>query len=171
MLVTLGRRSRWKKAVECIRLFAYGIPSTLNVCFCVWFGSNRWMDKEVVVHIYSEILHVCVCVCVCACSVPQSRPTRCDPMDCSPPGSSVHGILQARILEWVAMPFSSGPSRPWESNLGLLHWQEDSLPLRHLGIVKKKKKKKKLKLFNACRRVWLVCTKSPVHSFLFLVQQ
>ena len=32
------------------------------------------------------------------------------PMDCSPPGSSVHGILQARILEWVAMPFSRGPS-------------------------------------------------------------
>ena len=32
--------------------------------------------------------------------------TLCDPMDCSPSGSSVHGILQARILEWVAMPFS-----------------------------------------------------------------
>ena len=34
----------------------------------------------------------------------QLCPTLCDPMDCSPPGSSVHGILQARILEWVAMP-------------------------------------------------------------------
>ena len=34
----------------------------------------------------------------------------CDPMDCSPPGSSVHGILQARILEWVAMPSSRGSS-------------------------------------------------------------
>ena len=33
-------------------------------------------------------------------------------MDCSPPGSSVHGILQARILEWVAMPFSRGSSQP-----------------------------------------------------------
>ena len=33
-----------------------------------------------------------------------------DPMDCSPPGSSVHGILQARILEWVAIPFSRGSS-------------------------------------------------------------
>ena len=32
--------------------------------------------------------------------------TLCDPMDCSPPGSSVHGILQARILEWVAIPIS-----------------------------------------------------------------
>ena len=35
----------------------------------------------------------------------------CDPMDCSPPGSSVHGILQARTLEWVAMPFSRGSSQ------------------------------------------------------------
>ena len=37
----------------------------------------------------------------------QSCPTLCDPVDCSPPGSSVHGILQARILEWVAISFSS----------------------------------------------------------------
>ena len=36
----------------------------------------------------------------------QVYPTLCDPMDCSPPGSSVHGILQARILEWVAISFS-----------------------------------------------------------------
>ena len=36
--------------------------------------------------------------------VTQSCPTLCDPMDCSPPGSSVHGILQARILEWFAFP-------------------------------------------------------------------
>ena len=38
--------------------------------------------------------------------------TLCDPMDCSLLGSSVHGILQARILEWVAMPTSRGPSQP-----------------------------------------------------------
>ena len=40
----------------------------------------------------------------------QSCPTVRNPMDCSPPSSSVHGILQARILEWVAMPFSKVPS-------------------------------------------------------------
>ena len=40
--------------------------------------------------------------------VAQSCPTLCNPMDCSPPGSSVHGILQTRILEWVAIPFSRG---------------------------------------------------------------
>ena len=38
--------------------------------------------------------------------VAQSCPTLCDPVDCSPPGSSTHGILQARILEWVAISFS-----------------------------------------------------------------
>ena len=42
----------------------------------------------------------------------QSCPTLCDPMDCSPPGSSVHGILQARMLEWAAMPSSRGSSWP-----------------------------------------------------------
>ena len=45
--------------------------------------------------------------------VSQSCPTLCNPMDyCSPPGSSIHGILQARILEWVAIAFSRGSSWP-----------------------------------------------------------
>ena len=43
--------------------------------------------------------------------VTQSCPTLCDPMDCSLPGSSVHAILQARILEWIAVPFSRGSSQ------------------------------------------------------------
>ena len=51
---------------------------------------------------------VCVCVCVCA----QWCLTLCDPMDCSLQGSSVYGILQASILEWVAVPFSRGSSHP-----------------------------------------------------------
>ena len=42
----------------------------------------------------------------------QSCPTLCDPMDCSPPGSSLHGILQARILEWVAMRTSRDLPNP-----------------------------------------------------------
>ena len=39
-------------------------------------------------------------------------PTFCDPMDCSLPGSSIHGIFQARVLEWVAISFSRGSSQP-----------------------------------------------------------
>ena len=42
--------------------------------------------------------------------VPQTCLSLCDPLDYSPPGSSVHGILQAEILEWVAIPFFKGPS-------------------------------------------------------------
>ena len=38
--------------------------------------------------------------------------TLCDPMDCNPPGPSVHGIFQARLLEWVAISFSRGSSHP-----------------------------------------------------------
>ena len=44
----------------------------------------------------------------------QACPTVCDPLDCSPLGSSVHGILQARMLERVAMPSSRGSSQPWD---------------------------------------------------------
>ena len=62
------------------------------------------------------------------------------PVDCSPPSSSVLGIFQARILEWVVIFYSRGSSRPRLSNthlLRLLHWQVDSLPLCHLGIPKR----------------------------------
>ena len=49
---------------------------------------------------------------VLVCQVTQSCPTLCEPMDYNPPGSSVHGILQARILEWAAMPSSRESSWP-----------------------------------------------------------
>ena len=71
------------------------------------------------------------CLCVW-CTHTQSCLTLCNPMDCSPPGSSVHGTVQARKLEWVAIPFSRGSSRPrgrtcvsWVScidRLILYHW-------------------------------------------------
>ena len=50
--------------------------------------------------------------CAVLCLAAQLCLTLCDPMDCSPPGSSVHGIYQARILECVAMPSSRGSSWP-----------------------------------------------------------
>ena len=49
---------------------------------------------------------------ICSAKSFQWYPTLCDPMDCSLPGSSVHGILQARILEWIAKPSSRGSSHP-----------------------------------------------------------
>ena len=55
--------------------------------------------------------------------VAQSCPSLCDPMDCSLPGSSVHGIFQARVLEWVAISFSRGSSQPrdwtWVSHIAV----------------------------------------------------
>ena len=81
----------------------YSIPYFPFLC------SFRWKDKfgpcylilainESEIEIESEVAHLC--------------PTLCDSVDCSQPGSSVHGILQARILEWVAISLSRGSSQP-----------------------------------------------------------
>ena len=69
---------------------------------------------------------VCVCLCVCAHAYARAQSLRrvrlCDPMDCSPPGSSVHGTSQAKILEWAAMPSSRGPSQ-----------SRDQTPVSHIA--------------------------------------
>ena len=82
--------------------------------------------------------HVCVCVCVCVCThacmyvlVAQSCPTLCDPMNCSLPGSSVHGIFQARILEWAAIPSLQGIFPTQGSNPGLPHGRQILYCLSH----------------------------------------
>ena len=70
------------------------------------------------------------------CVHTQSCPTLCNPMDYSLSGSSVHGIFQVQILEWVAVSFSKGIFPTQGSNLNLLsllHRQADSLPLHQLG--------------------------------------
>ena len=59
-----------------------------------------------------HILYIYIYIYIMKVLVAQSCLTLCDPMDCSPPGSSVHGILQVRRLEWVAIPFSRGFSWP-----------------------------------------------------------
>ena len=59
----------------------------------------------------AAMVNSCYYVCVNSKSL-QLCLTLCDPMDCGPPGSSVHGILQARILEWVAMASSRRSSQP-----------------------------------------------------------
>ena len=70
---------------------------------------------------------------MCACA--QMWPTLCDLMDCGPQGSTVHGISQARILEWVAISFSRGSSQPrgWIWVACFLHWLADSSQLSYLG--------------------------------------
>ena len=66
-------------------------------------------------HLYNTLNSyslVCVCVCVCVRVYVQSCLTLCDPMDCSSPVSSAHGISEAGTLEWVAISFSRGSSQP-----------------------------------------------------------
>ena len=71
------------------------------------------------------------------CLVVRSCLTLCDPMDCSPPGSFVHGIFQARILEWVAIPFSRGSSHPRNQTPGsLLYCRRILYHLSHRGSPK-----------------------------------
>ena len=65
---------------------------------------SRWMEKEDGAYIHNRISWVS--------EVAPSCPTLCNPMDCSPPGSLVHGIFQAWILEWVAISFSRGSPQP-----------------------------------------------------------
>ena len=68
----------------------------------------------------------------------QSCPTLCDPMDCSLPGSSGHGILQARVLEWIAVSFSRGlPDPGMEPRSPAL--QADALPSEPPGKQSRKR--------------------------------
>ena len=85
------------------------VPPALTVMNCVSTGNackrknSGWMP----LCLKTKLMAVCCCwVASVMC------PTLCDSIDCSPPGSSVHRILQTRILEWVAMPSSRGSSWP-----------------------------------------------------------
>ena len=84
-----------------------------------WMSINRWMDKDAV-FIYNGILKVKVLVTQLCC----------DPMDGSSSGSSVHGTSQARMLEWVAIPFSreSSQRRDWRQVSQIAGRSADSLP-------------------------------------------
>ena len=106
---------------------AHPICLSILLLMDIWlfhFFLQLWINKATL-NIYVQKL------CLCAKSL-QLCSTLCDPMDCSLPGSCVRGILQARILDWVAMPSSGGIFPTQESNwylLCLLHWHVGSLPL------------------------------------------
>ena len=81
-----------------------------------WKMRENWRSKDIRYSSYfSEVnlfpCHLKCCACMHAKSL-QSCPTLCHPKDCCPQGSSVQGILQARILEWFVTPFSRGSSHP-----------------------------------------------------------
>ena len=87
--------------------------SILNEAYIDLFPPSLRMSSSIVLKMHIRFLwpsFKCL-LCLCVLSL-QSCPTLCNPMDCSPPGSSVHGILQARTLEGAAVPSSRGASRP-----------------------------------------------------------
>ena len=78
--------------------------------FCILWSGSTGLSPFVRLFVFS--LFICIFTCyVCARSL-QSCAAFCDPMDCGLPGSSIHGILQARILKWIALPSSRGSSWP-----------------------------------------------------------
>ena len=80
--------------------------SWVSNCFKSWFHISRAFSYP------KDYISRSTDIYTLARSVAQSCPTLWDPMDCSPPGFSVHGIFQARVLEWVAISFSTGSSQP-----------------------------------------------------------
>ena len=130
--------------------------SQSRFCSCRWFVQWLWDNDQWLKTWFTSIYHVhssnfeplrtlcvCVCVCVCVCSVSQSCLILCGPMECSLPGSSVHGISQARIPEWVALSYSRGSSRPSNctqvSCIGRRNiYHHPGNPLRALIFIKQK---------------------------------
>ena len=103
---------------------------------------NKDLDQDYFYELSPMILTSPECYTVLQnmCSVTQSYLTLCGPVDCSPPGSSVHGISQARILEWVAISCSRGSSQPrlCASCIGrwiLYHWPPGK-PIQHVILPK-----------------------------------
>ena len=86
-----------------------GIPISLRIFQFVMIRTVKGFSivNEAEVDVFSGISFLFQCMKVKSeREVAQSCPTLSDPMDCSPPGSSIHGIFQARVLEWVAIAFS-----------------------------------------------------------------
>ena len=105
-------RREWQPTPVFLPGESRGQRSLAGCSLCCFVAQSRHKWSIAQKRVLSVVGSVCVCVCARTCAVTHSCPTHCDPLDCSPPGSSVHGILQARILEWVAISFSRGSSQP-----------------------------------------------------------
>ena len=106
----------------------YGSPLPLS--FLAWLSGPLTIWPSPAFHIFFP-LHSFTLSGLWWYSVAQSCLALCDPMDCSPPGSSVHGISQSTVLECCHF-LLQGIFPTQGSNPSLLHWQRDSLSLHHL---------------------------------------
>ena len=112
----------------------HSIFPRVNKSINTWCLSSPHQNPDrnkITYHLLIQILNF---LCVRSKSL-QSCPTLCNPMDYSLPGSSVHGILQSKILEWVDLPSSRGSFQPrdWTFISCILHLQVGSLPLAPPG--------------------------------------
>jgi len=87
----------WSKGFKKIFIYLFGCLGTPDLLLCV---DSLVVHAQAPEHMGSVVACVAACVCVSHLVV-----SDCDPMDCSLPGSSVHGLLQARMLEWIAISF------------------------------------------------------------------
>jgi len=137
-LTLLTLKKRFKLKFKGFEWDAYKYSLTVRP-LAVLIGSCDWPEALLWGRWYRVVLYLAIFSVLmstmypCTCSL--SHVLLCDPMDCSPPGSSVHGISQKRVLEWVAISFSNGSSQPrdrtqvpWGSCIG----RRDSLPLSPL---------------------------------------
>ena len=113
-------------------------------------------------HLDFIVLQFLKCICAVLCLVTQSCLTLCNPMDYSPPGSSVHGILQARILESVAMSSSRGSSQPRDQSQVSFTVRATrealnmySMNLRYINNVSRRKEDQRVKLVQEQVSVYL----------------
>ena len=137
-------RRKWQPIIE---TSDYGKMFDFRYCNKIASENQqcRWLDTEIPVTV-SRHCHLMDCL-LNVRSVTQLCPALCDLMDCGLPGFSVHGILQARTLEWVVIFSSRGSSRPRDqacvsgiSCIGrqvLYHCATWELPIQHLILVKR----------------------------------
>ena len=117
-----GRYTAWKYTA-----IADAWQACILLCIlCLTYFPNA-LPHYYIVYAFASVI---TCPCMLSHSVLSNSLYS---MDCSPPGPSVHGIFQARILEWVDTSFSRGIFLSQGSNPHRLHWQVDSLALSHLG--------------------------------------
>ena len=95
----------------CVHYTLMTLNLYLEVCTSYYSTSKIFLGLSYTVQSQS-LGYIAICVCVCVCVCVQSYLNHCDPLGRSPPGSSVHGILQARILECVDISSSRGSSQP-----------------------------------------------------------
>ena len=133
-----GGRRRGQQRIRSLDGIIYSIIMSLSKLWEIVLDREAWratVHGVTVGHIWAieqqNKVHVCTLVGESEVLVTQSCLTLCDPMDCNQSGSSVHGILKAWLLEWVAIPFTSGSSQSRDKTQVFMHCRQILYHLCH----------------------------------------